>query len=365
MCQSLPAALNDNNAIKPLPTTVVIRKIPTSVRQQDLLKFLDSFCAENNLMQGGGQCLLAAKFHSMQNRPVRVQSSDVEIDYVHIPLSKKGAHKGFVVINFTKLKAALMFNALLHERQVEIGPQKFGSTLATLQKPMLFNPPCNGGKYKLIDYLQRCHHQISPGDINVEHEEIVEEDVLHLNLPPSRSATALPEELGTIEHGQRNSTKRGKGENLPMVSSASSVEWSTTTKLTATPMNGGKERKREKLKEKGQQQAAIYWPPNTMSVAMRGKLAAHLTSMTGVSPKKKSKKKKVKMLDAGGGIIESMPRPVLSNVVVSNSHLDDEAGVGMRQKIRNVYHGMLTFFFSGMSKLSVSRILSCTPILLC
>ncbi|KAI5063109.1 hypothetical protein GOP47_0021656 [Adiantum capillus-veneris] len=164
--QSLPATLNDTSAIKPLPTTVVIRKIPTSVRQQDLLKFLDSFCAENNLMQEGGQCLLAAKFHSMQKRPMRRQSSDVEINYVHIPLSKKGAHKGFAVINFTKLKGAMIFNALLHERQVEMGPQRrafvckvafaekqidgleaeFGSTLATLQKPMLFNPPCNGAK---------------------------------------------------------------------------------------------------------------------------------------------------------------------------------------------------------------------------
>ncbi|MCO5592757.1 hypothetical protein L7F22_046760 [Adiantum nelumboides] len=330
------------------PTTIVIRKIPTSTRQEDMLSFLDSFCRETNL----------------PHQP----DDSVE----------KGLHKGFAVVNFTKFKAALMFTAIHHKRAVETAHTSFVCAVAFAkiqgveaqlrkwrlglppslnhvgQEPLLLNPPCNGFVNRLLDRLQgQKLSTLSPSTATF-------------------SSSMLTPELATDMEGDVGSDSPWHLSSSPL--SLQSLP-SALKADSASAAAEKEERKRESLKGKimnvvGVQMGnskkrrgkdhLVAWPMNMMSMKMRGKLAAAPSSNEVVPQKKRKKFQKGKSKYEGNATTSTslslVQQTTASRLGKIEEDKDHEDSIPLRQSFTWIYNNMLRFFCNGLNKLYVSQI---------
>ncbi|MCO5606310.1 hypothetical protein L7F22_060497 [Adiantum nelumboides] len=366
------------------PTTIVIQKILTSIRQEDMLSLLDSFCRETNLPHQPNDSAEFEFFPKHEHPIAASMSNDIEIDYVHMPLSRKGLHKGFAVVNFTKFKAALMFNAIHHKRAVEIGAHtsfvcevafaaiqgveahlqkwRLGSTPSlnhVSQEPLLFNPPCNGFVNCLSDRLQgqklstlspstatSSSSMLSPalatdmeGDVGSGSPWHLSSSPLSLqSLPSALKANSAP--TATKSCVKKEERKRGSLQGKIM-----NVEG---VQMGSSKKRSGKDH-------------VVAWPMNMTSMRMRGKLAA--PSSNESVPRKKRKKFQKEKAKYEGSAATSTSSSLVQQTVASRlaqieeEDKDHEDAIPLRQSFAWIYNGVLRFLWrSGLSKLSVSQI---------
>ncbi|MCO5611329.1 hypothetical protein L7F22_065581 [Adiantum nelumboides] len=387
------------------PTTIVIRKIPTSIRQKDMLKFLDSFCRETNLPHQPHDSAEFEFFPKQKLPAAPSMSSDIEIDYAHMPLSRKGLHKGFAVVNFTKFKAALMFNVIHHKRAVEIGQTSFvcevafaeiqgveahlqkwrlGSTSMSnhvSQEPLVFDPPCNGLVSCLSDRLQG--QKLSTLD-----KETMEynEELNRLHMEPSTTTSSslmLSPELAPDMEGDVGSklawhlsSSPLSLQSLPSVLNADIASTAAATKSC----DEKEERKREGLEGKNMNVVGVQmgsnkkrrgkdhvvaWPLNMMSMKMRGKLGAPLSNEP--VPEKKRKKFRKEQERNGGSAATSTSSSLAQQALLINASpsrlaqieeedKDHKDAIPLRQRFAWIYNDMLRFICNRLSKLTVSQI---------
>ncbi|MCO5592758.1 hypothetical protein L7F22_046761 [Adiantum nelumboides] len=352
--------------------------------QEDMLSLLDSFCRETNLPHQPNDSAEFELFPKHEHPIAASMSNDIEIDYVHMPLSRKGLHKGFAIVNFTKFKAALMFNAIHHKRAVEIGTHtsfvcevafaaiqgveahlqkwRLGSTPSlncVSQEPLLFNPPCNGFVNCLSDRLQgqklstlspstatSSSSMLSPalathmeGDVGSGSPWHLSSSPLSLqSLPSALKANSAP--TATKSCVKKEERKRGSLQGKIM-----NVEG---VQMGSSKKRSGKDH-------------VVAWPMNMTSMRMRGKLAAP-SSNESVPQKKRKKFQKEKAKYEGSAATSTSSSLVQQRVAsrlaqIEEEDKDHEDAIPLRQSFAWIYNGVLRFFWhSGLSKLSVSQI---------